>query len=294
MNIRGSIFPAETVITDSVMQSHEETVMDTQIKILIKAIESISNSRRPYEVFRDFLELMAIRISNHVDPVHFKSREETAMQTQSKYSDNENRRIYDALLLLWNIIDKNLKCGLFKDILGRVFEELCVKVDGQDFTHDDIARLSAQLAMPKKMVLPECGYFTLNEPTCGSGSMVLAFADRLTASGMNCFTQFVTLAVDIEIRAVYMAYIQLSLYGIPGVILHGNTLTCEEYNRWYTPVYIRHDWVWREPLGFTDGRHPDDEKLKMHMEPFYAAARYVDALCRKSDQPDSKNRKKPK
>lgn len=42
-------------------------------------------------------------------------------------------------------------------------------------------------------------------------------------------------AQDIDIRCVWMAYIQLSLYGIPAMVIHGNTLTMEEWDRWYTP-----------------------------------------------------------
>lgn len=42
-------------------------------------------------------------------------------------------------------------------------------------------------------------------------------------------------AQDIDIRCVWMAYIQLCLYQIPAVVIHGNTLTLEEWSRWYTP-----------------------------------------------------------
>jgi hypothetical protein len=35
-----------------------------------------------------------------------------------------------------------------------------------------------------------------------------------------------------------MAYIQLSLYGIPAMVIHGNTLTMEEWDRWYTPCAL--------------------------------------------------------
>lgn len=45
-------------------------------------------------------------------------------------------------------------------------------------------------------------------------------------------------AQDIDIRRVWMAYIQLSLYGIPAMVIHGNTLTMEEWDRWYTPCAL--------------------------------------------------------
>jgi hypothetical protein len=40
------------------------------------------------------------------------------------------------------------------------------------------------------------------------------------------------------IRAVHMAYIQLSLLHVPAVVVHGNTLSLEEWGYWYTPAHI--------------------------------------------------------
>lgn len=51
---------------------------------------------------------------------------------------------------------------------------------------------------------------------------------------------------DIDIKCVYMAYIQLSLYGIPAVVVHGNSLTVEEWSKWYTPIYLLDGWPLRE------------------------------------------------
>jgi len=252
--------------------------MNPRINEFIKAVQNVSRSRRPYETFRDFVELTAVRISNSVDPVHFKQRNGNALQTQKKYSDDENNRMHAAFTLLWKIISENLERGEFEDVLGRAFEQLCIKVNGQDFTPDCVSRLAAALAFPKEITLPERGYITLSEPTCGSGSMILAAAGQLMSSGISCFNQFVVHAVDIEIRAVHMAYIQLSLYGIPAIVAHGNTITCEEHNRWYTPMYIQGKWVWKEPLGFTDGRHADDELLKLMTEPMYAAMQSAETL----------------
>lgn len=38
--------------------------------------------------------------------------------------------------------------------------------------------------------------------------------------------------------AAMMSYVQLSLMHVPAVIVHGNTLTLEEYSHWYTPAHI--------------------------------------------------------
>lgn len=115
---------------------------------------------------------------------------------------------------------------------------------------------------------------TLNEPSCGSGSMILAYAEMMQKHGRNYCSELVVLAQDLDIHCVLMTYIQLSLYGIPAVVLHGNTITTEEFDRWYTPIYILDRWVWRKPLGMTGKRSLDDEKLKVCQEPMYGLIRY--------------------
>ena len=43
------------------------------------------------------------------------------------------------------------------------------------------------------------------------------------------------ITVKHRLKLRLMAYIQLSLYGIPAVVIHGNTLTMETWSHWYTP-----------------------------------------------------------
>lgn len=132
-----------------------------------------------------------------------------------------------------------------------------------------------ELTVPDGQVLPECGYFTMNEPTCGAGCISLAFAGRIQELGWNPSQNLVVRAEDVDIRCVWMSYIQLSLYGIPAVVIHGDVLSLEEYDRWYTPAYLLGNWVWRAPMPFAPGRNRDDELLKMASEPTYRAIRML-------------------
>ena len=72
-----------------------------------------------------------------------------------------------------------------------------------------------------------------------------------------------------------MTYLNLSLYGIPAVVIRGNTITLEEYDRWYTPVYLMHKWVWKEPLLFGNGGYKSNELLKRLDEPIYRALKLL-------------------
>lgn len=79
------------------------------------------------------------------------------------------------------------------------------------------------------------------------------------------------LATDIDLKCVYMCYLQLSLYGIPAVVIHGNTLTLEEWSRWFTPVYIAHGWVWwsgvTSAIDNRGAQTPQEEKQEQPAEP---------------------------
>ena len=73
------------------------------------------------------------------------------------------------------------------------------------------------------------------EPTCGSGTMVIACIWEMKKRGFDYRNKSFFVAQDIDIRCVWMAYIQLTLYQIPAVVIHSNTLTMESWSYWYTP-----------------------------------------------------------
>ena len=85
--------------------------------------------------------------------------------------------------------------------------------------------------------LSEEDVFTVNEPTCGSGTMLIAMAWAMLQENRDYTSKCLCVAQDIDIRCVWMAYIQLTLYRIPAVIIHGNTITMETWDQWFTPNY---------------------------------------------------------
>ncbi len=64
-----------------------------------------------------------------------------------------------------------------------------------------------------------------------------------------------------------MTYIQLSYLGIPAVVIHGDSLLAKEYTRFYTPINMIGDWLYREPLSLTDKICDDDIKLSSRGNP---------------------------
>ena len=93
--------------------------------------------------------------------------------------------------------------------------------------------------------IAERGFVTAQEPACGSGAMVIALAHEMKAAGINYQRHLHVTAVDVDPKCVHMAYVQFSLMHIPAVIIHGNSLSLEEFGRWYTPAHILDGWDWK-------------------------------------------------
>lgn len=72
--------------------------------------------------------------------------------------------------------------------------------------------------------------------------MLIAFAEAMRDMKLNYQTQLHVTARDLDIKAVHMSYVQLSLLGIPGVVIHGNTLLNECLSVWRTPMHVMGMW----------------------------------------------------
>lgn len=75
--------------------------------------------------------------------------------------------------------------------------------------------------------------------------MIIAFTEHMRAIGLNPQKQLHVTAVDIDITAVHMTFVQLSLLGIPAVIVHGDVLRLQEWSHWRTPFHVTGFWEYR-------------------------------------------------
>lgn len=234
---------------------------------MITLLKKISYRHSTWEVFSDWVEIMAITISNSCDKVHYEEREKQYMDIIKKYNRDELDKFAKAFACLMEVLNKT---GV-RDILGEIFHELELhnKYKGQFFSPLSICEMMGNITIGEKTKLNEKGYMTICEPCCGSSAMVLGAARTLQKAKMNFQRQMVVFANDIDLKCVHICYVQLSLLGIPAVVQHGNSLTYEEWSRWYTPIYLLDNWIWREKMTFTSKRNMEDEKIKCWLEPMY-------------------------
>jgi len=210
------------------------------LKNIVNFIKKLSSRHSEWEVFSDFIEMSAISISNPVDIQHRDEREKRYLEIAKSYERNELEVFPKILGELIMALGDSLS-----DVLGEVFNKLNLACSwkGQFFTPINVCRAMAEMVFAgAKNIIDEKGFISVCEPCCGAGTMIIGLAQAMKASGYNYQKQMIVTAVDIDIKSVHMAYIQLGLLGIPAVILHGDSLKNEEYSRWYTPMYFFDCW----------------------------------------------------
>lgn len=217
-------------------------------KELFNFINKLTYSRDVWEVFSDFLEVSAISINNRVDIVNKQEREVQYLKTIGKYSREHQNLFPELFALLVLTLEYELEVGGPTDILGFLFYELELhnKYKGQFFTPQYVCDMMGKMSFNKNdKIALEKGFITVSEPCCGSGAMILGFAKAVKECGYNYCKELVVTATDIDLKCVYMCYIQLALYGIPAVVIHGNSITNENWSCWYTPIYVLDGWFSR-------------------------------------------------
>lgn len=223
---------------------------NTHKENLIKAIVKLGPIYSVWDVFSDFTALSALSIANSTKQGSkelWDAREAEYIKIIGKYSKEESAEFPIMLAELTLALEYESDIGGGPhDVLGEVFHalELHNKYKGQFFTPQSICEMMSEITLDKELDerIKENGYVTLCEPCCGSGAMILGFAKALKKRGYNYCSQLYAEAIDKDLRCVYMFYIQLSLYGIPAMVIHGNFLALETYSCWATPLYIDNDW----------------------------------------------------
>jgi hypothetical protein len=213
---------------------------------LTKIMQELAHRHSTWQVFADFCEMTALAFSNAVDRAHRDKREARYMQIVPRYKPEELKRFPEMLGILTDEMATEVS-----DILGRTYHELELhnKWAGQYFTPYPVCQMMAKMTLhPEedvRAIIERRGFVTASEPAAGSGAMVIALAQELRAMDINYQQHLHVTAVDVDAKCVHMAYAQFTLLHIPAVIVHGNSLSLEEWDHWYTPAHIMGGWKWK-------------------------------------------------
>lgn len=232
--------------------------MDRYEKEFLGIFRKLSQRHSAWNVWRDFIFLSATAISNQVDkrPGVWHKRENEYLLTVKRYDKDERSDIPTLLALT----TKSLQDNPAQDFLGQLFMtlELSNHWKGQFFTPYYLSELMAEISIGCNLEerIKQSGYISVNDPACGAGSMIIAFANVCTKHGVDYRQSVLFAGQDIDETAALMCYIQMGLLNCAGYVAVGNSLTepvggtplNPVYKRdklWFTPGYLSQPWIWR-------------------------------------------------
>jgi len=208
---------------------------------MVKLIHQLSYRHSTNKVFADFVEMSAIALSNATDQTQYEQREKRYLEIIKHYKPEELNEFPKLLGMLVNHLEEAPQ-----DVLGEVFHalELHNERKGQFFTPFPICRMMAKMIVgdSHKDIINQYGFITVSEPACGTGAMIIAATQELKDNGINYQQTIHVTAVDLDATCVHAAYVQFSLLHIPAVVVHGNSLSLEEFSHWYTPAHTLGFW----------------------------------------------------
>lgn len=205
-----------------------------------KLFDKLTKRHNPHQIFNDFLELSALAISNSVDIKNYTDREARYIEISRKYAGGELNTFTEILAKLTVDLEEP------KDVLGDMLMQLEEgnSTKGQYFTPFHICLMTAAVSFDENKLIQD-GYLIVNEPSCGGGALIIALYVIMKSKGYNPQTQLKVIARDLDLKSVFMCYLQLSLLGVPAKVEHSNAVTGEIFGTWKTPDWILGAWEYR-------------------------------------------------
>ena len=228
-----------------------------------------------WQIWNDFLYLTAVALANVFPVPEREEREKQYLLVIGRYTEEEQKIFPEMLTIVTLALDENPE----QDFLGSLYHRLELQQEqkGQFFTPYDISRFMAEIQFAggsEKEELERNGYISVNDPACGAGAMLIAFANAAKRNGLNYQKQVLFVAQDIDHTAAMMCYIQLSLLGCPAVVIIGDTLVKPMFHPdnevWYTPFYHLNRWRFSQHSGPEETaevpREPEESGMPEEMD----------------------------
>lgn len=207
-------------------------------EFIVNKITTLSGKYTPYQIFSDWITMMAISIHNSCKITHdktYREREDMYTTIAKRYSTGELKTLADMGGALAIVLSER-----FGDILGEIYMKSGCgnKRTGQFFTPYHLSYLTAKLCYENEFDrLGESEQLYVNEPSTGGGGMIIALCQVAKERGFDYQRRLHVVAQDMDWNGVYMTYIQLSLLGVRATVVQGDTLR-EPYHYGYDEARI--------------------------------------------------------
>ena len=240
------------------MSKAARLVRNDDQKKVINALDRLTGRYSMWELWQDFIVMSACAIANVFPHPNREKREKEYEQRASRYKPEEIAVFSECLMEVADAMERNPD----QDFLGELFMALGIsdRWKGQFFTPYNVCRMMATMTFGEelKQKAAERGWIGVNDPACGAGALLLAFANECHRQHFNDQDHVLYVAQDIDYLAGCMCYIQLSLMGCPGYVVIGDSICHpstpydergliprDEGNVWYTPMYFSGIWQGR-------------------------------------------------
>lgn len=211
------------------------------LKEFISKLHNLDKARRVSEVFKDFLTLCTCSLAQ---PFYRSDEiEQRYLNTVKQYKKEQAEEFSKLLAFLVMALEEK-----HQDFLGQVYMQLNLGnvATGQFFTPYHVSKMMSEICFTDiEKQLEEKDFITLAEPCCGSGGMIIAYAETLKEQGYNYQNQLFVEAIDIDEMCFMMTYIQLSLLGVGARVMLEDSLAWKFQQVLYTPFYFVNGFHWK-------------------------------------------------
>ena len=206
--------------------------MNDKYEVFIKLLNFKSDKYSAEKIFKDFVTIFAITLSNKVS-FNEKNNEEYEKIYQSYEKDE--RYIFYALSTEITRLFCNEKDPY--DILGEIYNKITNKVGIKVFSNNPVQKEISKRLQGIVNINKRASSGKMVEMNCGSGAMILAYASIFKIFKLNYKIDLEVAAIDTDIFNVFMTYIQLYFFDISAVVILVDNRTNKEIMRLYTPSY---------------------------------------------------------
>ena len=237
---------------------------DNAKKQWINAFKEICESRSPWQVWSDVIVAASCAVANKAGrgAPHFDERENEYHECIDRLGGVKK----PAELFAQFVMD--LEENPEQDFLGSMFMDLDLGSHwkGQFFTPYNLCRLMSNISLEGAVdEIERKGWCSINDPACGAGATLIAAANEMRKAGINFQNYALFVGQDIDRVVGLMCYLQMSMLGMPGYVVIGNTLTNPATGRstlfpnekegqeiWETPMFHSAVWDMRKRCNLMD------------------------------------------
>lgn len=201
-------------------------------ELFIKLLNFSEDRYLPEKVFKDFISLFAISLSNKV--VFNKKNSDKYEEIYQSYEKEEQPYFYALSTELTRIFcNEKDPYDVLGDIYQKVTKKNYLKLLNSNSPLQEVGRkLQGIININKK-----ANNGNMIEVNCGSGAMILAYASTLKMFKLDYKKDLQVTAIDTDIINVFMTYIQMWFFDIAATVILVDEKSNKELMRLYTPAY---------------------------------------------------------